>query len=87
MKVRTSLAAAATAAAVTVSGVTAAGAVTVNDTPESKAQETTKKKSGGSSFSDISEMSIDEINDWIAVVTAIVGLITQVLTVVNKFAR
>ena len=98
MKLRTSLAAAATATAVLVSGAAVADAApTVNDTAESKSKDNDKdsdkktiKESLSSSNeegSSIEDMSPEELKSWIAVVTAIVGMLTQVLSIASKFAR
>mgnify|MGYP006954519418 FL=1 len=98
MKLRTSLAAAATATAVMVSGAAVADAApTVNDTAESKSKDNntdsdkkTIKDSLSSSNeegSSIEDMSPEELKSWIAVVTAIIGMLTQVLSVASKFAR
>ncbi|OFT58298.1 hypothetical protein HMPREF3151_05745 [Corynebacterium sp. HMSC05H05] len=101
MKLRTSLAAAATATAVMVSGAAVADAApTVNDTEESRSKDSgdsgknndkkTIKDSLSSSDeegSSIEDMSPEELKSWIAVVTAIIGMLTQVLSVASKFAR
>ncbi|MDK8879625.1 hypothetical protein [Corynebacterium sp. MSK008] len=98
MKLRTSLAAAATATAVLVSGAAVADAApTVNDTAESKSKDNDKdsdkktiKESLSSSNeegSSIEDMSPEELKSWIAVVTAIIGMLTQVLSIASKFAR
>lgn len=93
MKVRTSLAAVAAATAVTVSGVAVADAApTVNETAESRANATEKAasdngSSSGEEGSSIQDMDPNELKSWIAVVTAIVGMLTQILTVASRFAR
>ena len=98
MKLRTSLAAAATATAVLVSGAAVADAApTVNDTAESKSKDNDKdsdKKtikdslsSSNEEGSSIEDMSPEELKSWIAVVTAIIGMLTQVLSIASKFAR
>lgn len=93
MKVRTSLAAAATATAVMVSGAAVADAApTVNETAESRANESAKATadSGSSTTgegSSIQDVDPDELKSWIAVVTAIVGMLTQILSVAAKFGR
>lgn len=93
MKVRTSLAAAATATAVMVSGAAVADAApTVNETAESRANESAKATadSGSSTTgegSSIQDVDPDELKSWIAVVTAIVGMLTQILSVAAKFRR
>lgn len=94
MKLRTSLAAAATATAVMVSGAAVADAApTVNDTAESKSKDSDKKtikdslSSSSEEGSSIEDMSPEELKSWIAVVTAIIGMLTQVLSIASKFAR
>jgi len=99
MKLRTSLAAAATATAVMVSGAAVADATpTVNDTAESKSKDSNNKdsdkktikeslSSSGEEGSSIEDMSPEELKSWIAVVTAIIGMLTQVLSIATKFAR
>ena len=94
MKLRTSLAAAATATAVMVSGAAVADAApTVNDTAESKSKDSDKKtikdslSSSNEEGSSIEDMTPEELKSWIAVVTAIIGMLTQVLSVASKFAR
>ena len=94
MKLRTSLAAAATATAVMVSGAAVADAApTVNDTAESKSKDSDKKtikdslSSSDEEGSSIEDMSPEELKSWIAVVTAIIGMLTQVLSIAAKFAR
>ena len=94
MKLRTSLAAAATATAVMVSGAAVADAApTVNDTTESKSKDSDKKtikdslSSSDEEGSSIEDMSPEELKSWIAVVTAIIGMLTQVLSIASKFAR
>ena len=94
MKLRTSLAAAATATAVMVSGVAVADAApTVNDTAESKSKDSDKKtikdslSSSNEEGSSIEDMTPEELKSWIAVVTAIIGMLTQVLSIASKFAR
>lgn len=93
MKVRTSLAAAATATAVMLSGAAVADAApTVNETAESRANESAKAAadSGSSTTgegSSIQDVDPDELKSWIAVVTAIVGMLTQILSVAAKFRR
>ena len=94
MKLRTSLAAAATATAVMVSGAAVADAApTVNDTAESKSKDSDKKtikdslSSSNEEGSSIEDMSPEELKSWIAVVTAIIGMLTQVLSIASKFAR
>ena len=99
MKLRTSLAAVATATAVMVSGVAVADAAqTVNDTAESKSKDSGDKDSDEKTIKDIlsssneegssiEDMSPEELKSWIAVVTAIIGMLTQVLSVASKFAR
>ncbi|WJY97689.1 hypothetical protein [Corynebacterium fournieri] len=94
MKLRTSLAAAATATAVMVSGAAAADAApTVNDTAESKSTESEKttkdglSSSAGEEGSSIEDLSPEEIKSWIAVITTVVGLLTQILSVASKFSR
>lgn len=85
MKIRTSLVAATTAAAVMTSGVAdATAAPVVNNADGTTATEERSSRSEGSSIEDLSPQ---EIRDWIAVVTAVVGMLTQILTVVNKFMR
>ncbi|MCG7292690.1 hypothetical protein MHJ98_10130 [Corynebacterium afermentans] len=99
MKLRTSLAAAATATAVMVSGTAVADAApTVNDTAESNSKDPNDKNSDKKTIGDslsssdeegssIEDMSPEELKSWIAVVTAIVGMLTQVLSIAAKFAR
>jgi len=95
MKLRTSLAAAATATAVMVSGAAVADATpTVNDTAESKSKDSGDKKtikdslsSSNEEGSSIEDMTPEELKSWIAVVTAIIGMLTQVLSIASKFAR
>lgn len=93
MKLRTSLAAAATATAVMVSGAAVADAApTVNETAESRSNAAEKAASNNSSSSgeegsSIQDMDPNELKSWIAVVTAIVGMLTQILTVASRFAR
>ena len=94
MKLRTSLAAAATATAVMVSGAAVADAApTVNDTAESKSKDSDKRtikdslSSSSEEGSSIEDMSPEELKSWIAVVTAIIGMLTQVLSIASKFAR
>lgn len=94
MKLRTSLAAAATATAVMVSGAAVADAApTVNDTAESKSKDSDKKtikdslSSSNEDGSSIEDMTPEELKSWIAVVTAIIGMLTQVLSIAAKFAR
>jgi len=94
MKLRTSLAAAATATAVMVSGAAVADAApTVNDTAESKSKDSDKKtikdslSSSNEEGSSIEDMTPEELKSWIAVVTAIIGMLTQVLSIASKFAR
>ena len=94
MKLRTSLAAAATATAVMVSGAAVADAApTVNDTAESKSKDSDKKtikdslSSSNEDGSSIEDMTPEELKSWIAVVTAIIGMLTQVLSIASKFAR
>ena len=94
MKLRTSLAAAATATAVMVSGAAVADAApTVNDTAESKSKDSDKKtikdslSSSNEEGSSIEDMTPEELKSWIAVVTAIIGMLTQVLSIAAKFAR
>lgn len=99
MKLRTSLAAAATATAVMVSGAAVADAApTVNDTAESKSTDSDSKdsdkktigdslSSSGEEGSSIEDMTPEELKSWIAVVTAIIGMLTQVLSIAAKFAR
>lgn len=80
MKTRTSLVAAATIAAVAVSGASVAEAaptVVDNGTTNTAADE-------GSSIRD---MDPSEIQDWLAVITAILGIISQVASVAMKFTR
>lgn len=99
MKLRTSLAAAATATAVLISGAAVADAApTVNDTAESKSKDSNNKDSDKRTIKDslsssdeegssIEDMSPEELKSWIAVVTAIIGMLTQVLSIAAKFAR
>ena len=99
MKRRTSRAAAATATAVMVSGAAVADAApTVNDTAESKSKDSGGKDSDKRTIKDslsssseegssIEDMSPEELKSWIAVVTAIIGMLTQVLSIASKFAR
>lgn len=97
MKLRASLAAAATATAVMVSGAAAADAApTVNDTVEStstESEKTTKTTQGGLSSSadeegsSVEDLSPGEIKSWIAVITTVVGLLTQILSVASRFSR
>lgn len=85
MKIRTSLVAATTAAAVMTSGAAVATAAPVVNNADGTAA--TEERSSNSEGSSIDNISPQEIRDWIAVVTAIVGMITQILTLVNKFKR
>lgn len=79
MKTRTSLVAAATATAVAISGASVAEAApTVVDNG------TTTAADEGSSIRD---MDPGEIRDWIAVITAILRIISQVASVATKFVR
>ena len=99
MKLRTSLAAAATATAVLISGAAVADAApTVNDTAQSKSKDSNNKDSDKKTIKDslsssdeegssIEDMSPEELKSWIAVVTAIIGMLTQVLSIAAKFAR
>ena len=99
MKLRTSLAAAATATAVMISGAAVADAApTVNDTAQSKSKDSNNKDSDKKTIKDslsssdkegssIEDMSPEELKSWIAVVTAIIGMLTQVLSIAAKFAR
>ena len=99
MKFRTSLAAAATATAVMISGAAVADAApTVNDTAQSKSKDSNNKDSDKKTIKDslsssdeegssIEDMSPEELKSWIAVVTAIIGMLTQVLSIAAKFAR
>ena len=99
MKLRTSLAAAATATAVMISGAAVADAApTVNDTAQSKSKDSNNKDSDKKTIKDslsssdeegssIEDMSPKELKSWIAVVTAIIGMLTQVLSIAAKFAR
>lgn len=97
MKLRTSLAAVATATAVTLSGAAAADAApTVNETVESQSNATEQEdattlgnlsSSSSEEGSSIEDMTLDELKSWIAVVTAVVGILTQILTIATKFAR
>lgn len=81
MKTRTSLVAAATVAAVAVSGASVAEAApTVVDNGTTN---TTAADEGSS----IRDMDPSEIQDWLAVVTAILGIISQVASVAMKFMR
>lgn len=94
MRIRTALAAATTAAAVATSGV-AVAAPTVNSpdgTPANQQRSLTEELSSGEGSSteegsSIRDMSPQEIRDWIAVVTAIVGMLSQIFTIVGKFMR
>lgn len=94
MKLRTSLAAAATATAVMVSGAAVADAApTVNDPAESKSKDSDNKtikdslSSSGEEGSSIEDMSPEELKSWIAVVTAIIGMLTPLLSMAARFAR
>lgn len=81
MKTRTSLVAAATATAVAISGASVAEAEpTVVDNGTTN---TTAADEGSS----IRDMDPDEIQDWLAVITAILGIISQVASVAMKFRR
>jgi len=81
MKTRTSLVAAATATAVAISGASVAEAEpTVVDNGTTN---TTAADEGSS----IRDMDPDEIQDWLAVITAILGMISQVASVAMKFRR
>ncbi|MBC3178863.1 hypothetical protein [Corynebacterium lujinxingii] len=81
MKTRTNLVAAATATAVAISGANVAEAApTVVD---SGTTNTTTADEGSS----IRDMDPSEIQDWLAVVTAILGIISQVASVAMKFMR
>ena len=77
-----------------VSGAAVADAApTVNDTAESKSKDSDKKtikdslSSSDEEGSSIEDMSPEELKSWIAVVTAIIGMLTQVLSIAAKFAR
>ena len=81
MKTRTSLVAAATATAVAISGVNVAEAApTVVDNGTT---DTTAADEGSS----IRDLDPGEIQDWLAVITAILGIISQVASVAMKFRR
>ncbi|OHQ51225.1 hypothetical protein HMPREF2617_00935 [Corynebacterium sp. HMSC070H05] len=87
MKTRTSLIVAATVTAVafTGAGVAQAAPTVVGDNT------TNTTNNGGSSSneegSSSRDMSPSEIQDWLAVVTAIIGILSQVATVAMKFMR
>lgn len=82
MKFRKGLISAATAAAVLTSGVAVANAEpapTVN-TAETKPAE----QNNGSSIKDLSPK---EIQDWIAVATAVIGLISTIFAFADKYLK
>lgn len=82
MKTRTSLVAAATVAAVAVSSASVAEAA-----PTVVNNGTTNTTAVADEGSSIRDMDPAEIQDWLAVVTAILGIISQVASVAMKFMR
>lgn len=96
MQLRKGLLAAATATAVFTSGVTVASAETVKPevvntadskkTTESK-QTTQSNNSSSSSDPDRKKMTPKEIQEWIAVVTAVIGLVGTLFTFADKFLK
>lgn len=87
MKTRTSLVAAATVTAVAFTGTgvaEAAPTVVGDDTTNTTNDNGSSSNEEGSSMRD---MSPSEIQDWLAVVTAIIGILSQVATVAMKFMR
>lgn len=86
MQYRKSLVAAATAAAVLTSGVSVASA----DTPQVVNKETTANQTStnsNSSSSNGNRPSPKEIQDWIAVATALIGLIGTIAAFAQKYLR
>lgn len=86
MQYRKSLVAAATAAAVLTSGISVAQAETPQVNKETTTNQTTAKKNSFSS-SDGTKMSPQEIQDWIAVATALVGLMGTIAAFAQKYLR
>lgn len=85
MKLRTGLVAATTAIAVTASGAAVATAAPVaKEKPGATTTNTTTTGTEGSSIKDIDP---NEIQDWVAVVSAIIAMLVQLATLVNKFVR
>lgn len=95
MQLRKGLIAAATATAVLTSGVTVASAetekpVVVNTTDKktTESNQTTQSTSSGSSSDpDREKLTPKEIQDWIAVATAIIGLLGTLFTFADKFLK
>ncbi|MEH0146229.1 hypothetical protein V6D40_00915 [Corynebacterium sp. Q4381] len=86
MQYRKSLVAAATAAAVLTSGVSVAQAQTPQVNKETTANQTTNKKNESSS-SNGNKPTAKEIQDWIAVATALVGLLGTIAAFAQKYLR
>lgn len=88
MQYRKSLVAAATAAAVLTSGVSVAPAAEpaplVNK--DTTTNQTTDKQSSSSS-NDGTKLSPKEIQDWIAVATAVIGLVGTIAAFAQKYLR
>lgn len=80
MQLRKGLVATATAAAVLTSGVTVANAAEATPTVSTA---TTKTKEGSS----VKDMSPKEIQEWIAVVTAVISLLGTLATFANKYIK
>ena len=88
MQYRKSLVAAATAAAVLTSGVSVAQAEPPQVNKETTVNQTTNKKNESSSSSnDGTKLSPKEIQDWIAVATAVIGLIGTIAAFAQKYLR
>ena len=91
MQIRKGLVAAGTAAAVLTSGVTVASAqpAVVKNSLESatKAVSTTDTTKNSSSSQDGKKISPKEIQEWIAVVTAFIGLLGTIASFANKYIK
>ncbi|QYH20401.1 hypothetical protein JKI95_11955 [Corynebacterium aquatimens] len=88
MQIRKGLVAAGTAAAVLTSGVTVASAQPVVNNKEAvtKTVSTTDSKASSSS-QDGKKISPKEIQEWIAVVTALIGLLGTIASFANKYIK
>ncbi len=86
MKLRTGIVAATTAAAVMTGGAAVATAepTVVKPADTATANNSSSNNSEGSSVDNISP---GEIKDWVAVVSAIIAMLTQLFTLVGKFMR
>ncbi|MCP1387177.1 hypothetical protein M5J20_03080 [Corynebacterium sp. TA-R-1] len=84
MQIRKGLVATATAAAVLTSGVTVAGAQTVNTDAKTVA---TQDNKSSSSSNDGKKMTAKEIQEWIAVATALVGLLGTLASFASKYLK